>query len=553
MFKGKESIMSQNTMLKSKRSFSQTLRDYFQIDKRQAIIKKEIIGGISTFLAMVYILAVNPAIVGDAPIDPSIINGPSAVMYSGGLFLATALSAMIGSILMGIFANIPIALAPGMGLNAFFAYNVAKNIGFESALSVTIISGFFYFFLAISPLRQKISELIPNNFKLAIGAAIGLFIAYLGMQNAGIVQKDVALVSKLGDFTNPLVILAICILFLGLILHYLKVPGGILITMVVGAIILVSMVAGNVVVPETFDGKKGLDALLGSYNDFSSFKDVARAGWVGFANVEMWKSPITYFSIFSFLYMDFFDTTGTLVSLNKMIDLDKNDSKWFSKANYVDASATVIGGAIGATTVTSFVESTVGVGAGAKTGIASIITGTLFAIAIAAWPIIQVFLPINNFELVEGKVTLVSSFQPITGPILMIIGTLMITQLRHFDWKITIDIPMMFLTLIFMTLTNSIGEGMAFGAISYVLLNAAAGTKELIVGKYHAKHPKKSDEANIEKSGVNEIELQFGDNSNLCEVKVDYFKRINWVMILISSLALIFIIVQTLITAGVIK
>ncbi len=557
--------MSQNTLLNSnKKGFKSSLRSYFKLDERNAVLKKEIIGGLSTFLAMVYILAVNPSIVGNSPLLEN-SNGTKAFIYQGGLFLATAIASFVGSLLMGLFANIPIALAPGMGLNAFFTYNVASSIGFDSALTVTIISGFLYFFLAISPLRQKISELIPNNFKLSIGASIGLFIAYLGLQNSQIIVKPAVLlvdgnivetsplVSELGDFSDPLVILALCILFLGLVLHYLKVPGGILITMVIGAIVLASCIGSGAIKADAFNGTgfEVADAktiLLGDYADFSTFKDVAKAGWVGFANPKMWTSPITYFSIFSFIYMDFFDTTGTLVSLNKMVNLDETDPKWFGKANYVDAGATVFGGAIGATTVTSFVESTVGVAAGAKTGIASITTAIMFALSIAAWPIIQVFLPVHY-----GGPT-GTFYQPITGPILIIIGTLMISQLRHFEWKITIDIPMMFLTLVFMTLANSIGEGMAFGSIAFIALNASAGAKESLMKKVHSKKPTKNVvEVEQESSGVNELEISFGTQNEISEVRLDYFKRINWVMIMIASISIAFLIVQTLIKTGVIK
>ncbi len=547
--------MSQNTLSSSsKKGFKPSLRSYFKLDERNAVLKKEIIGGLSTFLAMVYILAVNPSIVANSPLfdNPKATN---AFIYQGGLFLATAIASFVGSLLMGLFANIPIALAPGMGLNAFFTYNVASSIGFDSALTVTIISGFLYFFLAISPLRKKISELIPNNFKLSIGAGIGLFIAYLGLQNSQIIVKpnDSPLVSGLGDFNDPLVILALCILFLGLVLHYLKVPGGILITMVIGAIVLASCIGAGAIKADTFNGTGFVKAdaktiLLGDYADFSTFGDVAKAGWIGFTNPKMWTSPITYFSIFSFIYMDFFDTTGTLVSLNKMVNLDDTDPKWFGKANYVDAGATVFGGAIGATTVTSFVESTVGVAAGAKTGIASIVTSIMFALSIAAWPIIQVFLPVH-YGGADG-----TFYQPITGPILIIIGTLMISQLRHFEWKITIDIPMMFLTLVFMTLANSIGEGMAFGAITFIALNTSAGSKEALMKKARSKKANKNVATiETEGSGVNELEISFGTQNEISEVKLDYFKRINWVMIMIASISIAFLIVQTLIKTGVIK
>ncbi len=488
------------------------LNKLFQFDKRNAILRKEIIGGISTFLAMAYILAVNPSLVGNAPVfDSTSVTHASA--YSGGLFLATAISSFIGTLLMGLFANIPIALAPGMGLNAFFAFTVAQGIGFSSALTVTILSGILYFIIVVTPLRSKISKLIPNNIKLAIGVAIGFFVAYLGLQNSGIIVVGNGTVSGLGDFTNPLVILAIVMIFVSLVLHYLKVPAAILISLVIGAVILLGIVGGNHVVGYT------INDMLGSYDNFSTFKDVIVAGWNGFANVEMWKNPLTYISVLSFVYMDFFDTTGTLILLSKTTEVNKHDKKWMVKANIVDAVSTIGGASIGATTVTSFVESTVGVSAGAKTGLANIFTALLFALSIAAWPILQVFMPINNI-------------QPITGPILVLIGTLMISQIRHFNWKITIDIPMLFMTIIFMMLTNSIADGIGFGTLTFIILNFSAGCVSYI---------------NRKSKSTNDLEITLGETKSIKKEDINYFKRINWMLIFIACFFIVYIVVTTFI------
>ncbi|MGL4343121.1 MAG: NCS2 family permease [Metamycoplasmataceae bacterium] len=488
---------------------------YFKFDSRKAILKKEIIGGLSTFLAMAYILAVNPSLVGDAPIDPSNSELGNASIYSGGLFLATALSAFIGTLFMGLYANLPIGLAPGMGLNAFFAYNVSSQIGFDSALTVTIISGFLYCIVVLTPLRSFISDKIPKNLKLSIGVAIGFFIAFLGLQNSQIIVKDFALVSKLNDLTNPFVILAFAILFLGIILYYLKIPGSIVITMLIGAILVIIL---------KFSGIDGISSanLLGSYGDFGTFSDVVAAGWRGFSNVKMWTSPMTYLAIFCFVYLDFFDTTGTLMALNRMIKLDETDPKWIQKANVVDAISTVGGAGIGATTVTSFVESTVGVGAGAKTGFSTIITAICFGLSIAAWPILQVFMPITHNGI---------SYQPITGPILVLIGTLMITQIKYFEWEVAIDIPMLFLTIIFMTLTNSIAEGIGIGIITFIVLNFFGGLHQKIM------HRKKVIET-----------LSFPLSEEVKEIKTRefrYWKRLNWTIIIIGIFSLTFILIQS--------
>ena len=252
------------------------LKAYFQFDNYQAVFKKEIIGGLSTFLAMVYIMAVNPAIVGNAPLDPNNPLAGSARNFQGGLFLATAISAFLATMFMGLYARVPVALAPGMGLNGFFAFTVAAQIGFESALTATILSGLIYFFIVITPARQKIASLIPANLKLTIGVAIGFFIGYIGLQNSQIIVADgKALATQLGDLGHPLVILAVCLLVIGLILHYAKVPGAIVLTMILGAIILIPIIMTN-----GFPGAnpQSINPTVVGYQGFSTFGNVIQSG-----------------------------------------------------------------------------------------------------------------------------------------------------------------------------------------------------------------------------------------------------------------------------------
>ena len=500
----KKNLKQQNTAFTIKKWGNKI----FHFDTKEAIIKKEIIGGISTFIGMAYILAVNPSLVGQSPVTDN-PNVSFASSDSGGLFLATAISSFLATFLMGLFANVPIALAPGMGLNAFFAFTVAPDVGFSSALTITIISGLFYFLIVITPLRSKINKLIPNNVKLAIGVAIGFFIAYLGLQNSGIIVQGSGTVTSLGDFTNPLVILALVMILVTLGLHYLKVPGSILISLLIGAIILLSLIATGHI------HNVKINDMLGSYNDFGTFKEVVTSGWLGFANVEMWKSPMTYIAILSFLYMDFFDTTGTLIMLSKMTKFDKHSKKWMNRANMVDAISTIGGAGIGSTTVTCFVESSIGISAGAKTGLANIITACLFGLSIAAWPILQIFMPVNGL-------------QPITSPILILIGTLMIMQIKRFNWKMTIDIPMLFVTIIFMMLSNSIADGIGFGVTTFVFLNFLMGLVEQIKGVYALKNVKKSPE----------------DSQTYEKKKNIFWSRINWILLFISVFFITFIIIN---------
>lgn len=509
--------------MKNKNILLASIKKYFRFDSLNAILRKEIIGGITTFLAMAYILAVNPAIVGDSLIIPGIEKPLKASIYNGGLFLATAISACVATFIMGLFAKIPVALAPGMGLNAFFAYTISYQVGFESALSITILSGVAYIILVLTPAREKLSKLIPSNLKLAIGVGIGFFVAYVGLQNSKIIVDDPsspALVSRIGDFGNPLVIIALVLLIVGFVLHYSKIQGAIIITMLLGAIILIPTIAFNAI--DNFDIDKINPAKIG-YGDFSTFSNVIEGGWRGFTNKEMWKNPITYIGVLSFLYMDFFDTTGTLLTIDRSIDLSKTDPKWLSKANYVDALSTLGGAAIGATTVTSFVESTVGVASGAKTGFAAIITSICFGLTIAIWPIMQVFMPIDGF-------------QPITGPILILVGTMMVSQIKHFDWKNVIDIPTLFMTVIMMMLSNSIAYGICFGTLSFVLLNGSLGIMQILF---------KNNEWM-----ANTIEIPITDeNGELVKAKhLFYIKRINSALLIICIISIIYIVLQTGIT-----
>ena len=318
-------------------------------------------------------------------------------------------------------------------------------------------------------------------------------------------------------------------------MHFAKIPGAMIITMVIGAIILIIFCTTGLVTPHQItgygnDGKAitaALDnfGLLGNYEDFKSFGEVAKAGWLGFGNIQMWKNPMTYIGVLSFLYMDFFDTTGSLIVINKMIDLDKKDSTWMIRANQVDAISTIACAGFGATTVTTFVESTTGVEAGAKTGFASLITAAMFGLSIALWPIMKVFMPIT---LANG-----SSFQPITSVALVVVGAVMLSQIRTFEWEIFADIPMLFVTIIMMVLTNSIAHGLSFGMITYVVMNGSLGIIQ------HIKKKKKV---------VNDLTIPISDSQNDIKTReYNYWKRVNPTCITISIISLVYIIVETLV------
>ena len=463
---------------------------FFKFKERGATFKKEIIGGISTFLAMVYILAVNPGMLSQS-------NGGSS--YTGVFFLGTALSAMIGTLAMGLKANVPIALAPGMGVNAFFTYTVAGSIlgmQVQEALIATFCSGILYAIVALTPARKYITKILPKNMKLGIGAMIGLFLAYIGLVDSGIITSGatafgnamtfdkngpkgwtqgsgfapgsagIATATKLGNFSDPFVIVALVILALVFVLHFMKVKGAAILAIITGVILLAILKGAGV-------GDASSAFKLQSYNSFNKFGELSKGMWnsVGssFSNGKL------YIAIFVFLYIDFFDTTGTLFSVGEQAGLNKNKKeteKWLKNANFVDASSTVIGSILLTSTTTSYVESTVGVSQGARTGFASVITGLLFGFAIAIWPILAPVLPIQHIQ--SGVFAQSGEIMPITGPILVLVGALMISQLKFFEWEQIIDIPVLFVTLVFGMLGFSISTGIAAGIIIYYFLNSVA-------------------------------------------------------------------------------
>ena len=471
------------------------IRSFFKFNERSTTFKKEILGGISTFLAMAYILAVNPGM---------LVQANGAAGYAGVFFLGTAISAFVGTLAMGLFANIPVALAPGMGVNAFFTYTVASNImgmQVEQALIATFFSGILYAIVALTPLRSLLAKLLPKNIKLAIGAMIGLFLAYIGLCDSGIIVSGaspfgnamahagdtymptaladgalgVATATKLGNFQDPFVIVALVILALVFILHFAKVKGSALIAILVGVILLAILKAAHV-------GDADNAFKLQDYNEFSKFGKLSSGMWDSIGS--SFKNGKFYIALFVFLYIDFFDTTGTLFTVGEQAGLNKDpeqSDKWLKKANIVDAGSTIFGSIMLTSTTTSYIESSVGVSQGARTGFASVVTGLLFALAIAAWPIMTPILPISHTQ--EHVHAQIGTVMPITGPVLVLVGSLMVSQLRSFDWKAMIDIPMLFITMIFGVLSYSISTGIAAGILVYASINLSLYAIALIQQK----------------------------------------------------------------------
>lgn len=420
------------------------MKKYFQFEELGTSYRQEFIGGLTTFLAMAYILVVNPLTLTLS----SVTDLPDALrMDYGAVFMATALAAAVGSLMMGIVAKYPIALAPGMGLNAFFAYTVILTYGipWQTALTGVLFSGLIFIILSLSGLRERIINAIPADLKMAVGAGIGLYITFIGFQNAGIIVGDPDTMVGLGDLTNPSTLLAIFGLVITVIFMVRGVKGGIFFGMLIAAV--VGMIFSIVELPS---------AIIGNVPSMGPT--------FGVALEPIFNDPGSLMTIqflvvvLTFLFVDFFDTAGTLVAVANQAGLIKeNKLPRAGKALLADAVATVAGAIFGTSTTTSYIESTSGVAAGARSGFASVVTGVLFLVSILFYPLLEVIT------------------SAVTAPALIIVGVLMVSALGKIDWsKFEIAVPA-FLTMIAMPLGYSIATGIAIGFIFYPITMISAG------------------------------------------------------------------------------
>lgn len=428
----------------------ESVKKFFKLEERGTTVRQELIGGVVTFLAMAYILAVNPGILGD-----SLALGASA-FPAGGVFVATAIAAAVATLMMGIFANYPIALAPGMGINALVAYTIIAPWGngytWQEALAAVFISGLIFLVISLTPLRKWIINAVPNSLKKAIGAGIGFFIAFIGLQNAGIIVPDSAVAVGLGDFSDPSVLLALfgIVVALGLFVMRNKMSKFALIlsmavTAVVGVAVTYIFGLADVAGMPTF-GKFDYSSLSEFKLTFFGFAEGLKTV---FSHSDLW------FVLFSLIYLDIFDTAGTLIAVSEpagLLDEDGNLEN-VDRAMLSDAVGTTIGAMVGTSTVTSFVESSAGIEAGAKTGLSSVVVGILFLLSIVLFPIFNIF--INSFAL--------------TSMALVLVGVLMFSQIKSIDFSDLPTLTSSFIIIAMMVLTYSIGKGIAFGFIVYVL------------------------------------------------------------------------------------
>ncbi|WP_275661799.1 NCS2 family permease [Lentibacillus sediminis] len=401
---------------------------FFKLSENNTTARTEMVAGVTTFLTMVYIIVVNPAILTSAgvPFDQ--------------VFMATVISAVVGTLYMAIFANYPIAIAPGMGMNAYFASVVAtEGLSYQAVFGAVFLAGVIFILLSLTNLRETMIYAIPDSLKYGITSGIGLFIAFVGLRNAGIVVPNEANIVGLGDLGNPVVLLTIAGLFMTLVLFVRKIKGALFIGMVATGIL--AFITGQISFSE------GLISAPPS----PVFWDIDIAGV--FSNG-------LYTIVFAFLLVTIFDTTGTMIGVAEQAGFMKNGNLPRAKqALLADATASTVGSAFGTTPTTAYIESTTGVAAGGRTGLTTIVVAVLFALSIFFTPIIQV----------------VANMPAITSPVLIIVGCFMIEGLAKVNWKAFDEAFPAFAVVLTMPFTSSIATGIAIGFISYPLLKVANG------------------------------------------------------------------------------
>lgn len=409
------------------------MENYFKLKEHKTDVKTEVLAGITTFMTMAYILAVNPLILSDAGMDP------------GGVFTATAVSAAIATLMMALYAKHPFGLAPGMGLNAFFAYTVVLNMGksWQFALTAVLLEGIIFILLSAVNVREKIFESIPVSLKNAVSVGIGLFIAFIGLDGAGIIQAGDGTLLGLGDLTaRPAILAIIGVLLIGF-LYAKNVKGALLIGIIVSTIIGIPL---------------GVTSLPEGFNIVSMPPSVSKVAFqfVGFDEIFSMEMLVV---MFTFLFVDIFDTVGTLAGVASKANLlnEKGQLPRVGKALMADAVGTVAGACLGTSTVTTFVESAAGVAEGGRTGLTALSTAIMFILALFFAPL---------FTIIPSAAT---------APALIIVGLFMMSPIKNINLEDFTEAIPAFLTIVMMPFAYSIAEGIVFGMISYTVLKAITG------------------------------------------------------------------------------
>ncbi len=422
----------------------------FKLQERNTTVAKEIVGGITTFLAMAYILAVNPNILSGVG-----LNLPDGMLPTwNGVFTATAISAAVATLVMAFLANLPVALAPGLGLNAFFTYTVVLGMGcsWKLALTAVLVEGLVFIVLSLCGVREAIIKSIPEGLKKAVAVGIGLFIAIIGLVNAGICSTETGTTIGFVNFNleNAAAIVAVIGLVITIVLYCLKIPGAILIGIVLTTVIAIPF--GVTKIPE---GWKPFSLPSAPHLFAFDFKGIFIDSETGaFSGLVLGKFFVI---LFTFFFTDMFDTIGTLLGVAEQGNLkDENgDVKNVKGALLSDAVGTVFGACLGTSTVTSFVESSSGVAAGARTGLASVTTAVLFLLSLFLSPL---------FFLIPSAAT---------APALIFVGYLMMKSVVDIDFSDPTEGIPAFITIMTMPFSYSISKGIMWGIISYVIAKCA--------------------------------------------------------------------------------
>lgn len=415
------------------------LEKLFKLSERNTNVRTEVLAGITTFMAMSYIIFVNPLILSDAGIPKD------------AAFAATIFATVIGTVLMALWANFPVAVAPGMGLNAFFAYTVVlgQGLSWQTALGAVFISGIVFFILTVTGVREKIVDGVPDVLKSSIGVGIGLFIAFIGLKNAGIVIANEATFVGLGAITTAGPLLALVGLVIAAYLMAKKIKGAFLVS--IFATTVLAMIFGIATAPTGF----GDIISFSPPNLTETFLAMDIMGAIGYGVFSV---------IFSFTIVELFDNLATLIGISKKANLvDKNGKiPNLDKALQADSVSTMASAALGSTAMNAYIENATGIAEGGRTGLKALVVAGLFLLALFFAPLV-------------GLIPAIA-----TAPILILVGALMLSEIKNIRFDDYTDVVPAFLTIILMPLTFSIAEGLAFGFISYTLLKLLTGKRKEI-------------------------------------------------------------------------
>lgn len=415
----------------------ESISSYFRLKEEGSTVRREFIAGLTTFFAMAYILFVNPTVLGAAGMD------------KGAIFTATAIASAFGTIMMGILANYPIAIAPGLGMNAFFAYSVVigMKIPWQTAMAGVFVSAIIFMILTFFKIREIVINAIPRDLKLAIAAGIGLFIAFIGLHQGGLIVSNPATMVALGSLATPSTWLTIFGLIVSFILVVKRVPASIFIGMVLTAIL--GLVTGLIKAPS------GIISLA------PSLKPTFGAGITHISNINSVQLLIV---VLTFLLVAFFDTAGTLIGLAEQAGFinEKGEMPRVGRALFADSSSVLLGSILGTSPTSTFIESSAGIAVGGRTGLTSVFVGIFFLFSMLFSPLLSVFTV------------------QVTAPALIVVGVLMASNLAGIEWtKLEVGIPA-FLIVLGMPLTYSISDGIALGMFAYpITMFAAKRGKEI--------------------------------------------------------------------------